>query len=124
MGASEVCEHPDELRTKADCAIVFAPAGELVPCALRAIRPGGTVALAGIHMSDIPQMSYEPHLFHEKTLTSVEANTRRDGRELLELAASGILHPQVTTFSLSQANEALQLLNTDGVEGSAVLLIS
>jgi propanol-preferring alcohol dehydrogenase len=70
-----------------DAAIVFAPAGELVPAALERLDRGGTLALAGIHMSDVPPLDYQRHLFQERTVTSVTANTRADGRALLALAA-------------------------------------
>ena len=105
-----------------DGAIVFAPAGEVVPPALRALGKGGTVALAGIHMSDLPPMSYDACLFHEKTLTSVESNTRADGEELFREAAAIPLRPRVTTFGLTEANDALLTLARDGIRGTAVLV--
>jgi propanol-preferring alcohol dehydrogenase len=104
-------------------AIVFAPAGEIVPPALRALDRGGTVALAGIHMSPMPEMDYESCLFHEKTLQSVEANTREDGRGLLAEAAEIPIRPEVTTFPLEEANEALMRLKQDGIDGTGVLLL-
>jgi propanol-preferring alcohol dehydrogenase len=106
-----------------DSAIVFAPAGELVPPALRAVGKGGTVALAGIHMTPIPAMTYEEHLFHEKRLTSVEANTRRDGEALLAAAAAIPIRPRRRLFRLSEANQALRLLKEDGVDGTGVLMV-
>jgi alcohol dehydrogenase, propanol-preferring len=105
-----------------DAAIVFAPAGEIVPGALRALRPGGTVALAGIHMSDVPPLDYASCLFHEKTLTSVESNTRFDGEQLLQEAAAIPLRPRVTEAPLASANEVLIALRHDGVQGTAVLV--
>ena len=111
---------PDPL----DSAILFAPAGALVPVALRALSPGGTLAIAGIHLSPIPEMTYEPHLFHEKRLTSVEANTRKDGEALLAIAAQIPIRPKVTLFSFDQANEALERLKQDGIDGTGVLEIS
>ena len=105
-----------------DGAIVFAPAGEIVPAALRAVRPGGTVAIAGIHLSDVPAMTYREHLFEERTLTSVTANTRADGEGLLREAASIGLAPRVETFGLDDANEALLALASDRVSGTAVLV--
>ena len=105
-----------------DAAIVFAPAGEIVPVALRALGKGGTLVLAGIHMSDVPSMSYDECLFHEKTLTSVESNTRTDGEELLSEAARIPLRPRVTTFRLADANDALAALAGDRLRGSAVLI--
>lgn len=107
---------------RVDSAVVFAPAGSLVPVALRAIEKGGTVALAGIHMTDVPAMAYEPHLFWEKTLQSVTANTRRDGEALLAEAAAIPIRPRVTTYALAEANRALQDLAGDRVAGTAVLL--
>jgi propanol-preferring alcohol dehydrogenase len=107
-----------------DGAILFAPAGELVPPALRALRRGGTLALAGIYVSTIPPLSYEEHLFHEKRLTSVEANTRADGEELLAVAAEIPIRPRVETFPLADANLALERLARDGLSGTGVLTIS
>ncbi len=104
-----------------DGAIVFAPAGEVVPPALAALAPGGTVALAGIHMTDIPALPYE-RLFRERGLRSVTANTRADGEELLAAAAAIPIRPRVTTFPLEAANEALRLLARGDVRGSGVLL--
>jgi propanol-preferring alcohol dehydrogenase len=106
-----------------DGAILFAPAGELVPPALRALRAGGTLALAGIHVSKIPSMEYEPHLFHEKRLTSVEANTRRDGEELLAEAARLPIRARRRLFPLAEAKAALTLLKRDGIDGTGVLMI-
>lgn len=106
-----------------DGAVVFAPAGEVVPPALRSLERGGTVALAGIHMTPIPEMDYESCLFHEKTLQSVEANTREDGRGLLAEAAEIPIRPRVTTFALEEANEALLRLKEDGIDGTGVLLV-
>lgn len=105
----------------ADSAIIFAPAGELVPVALRSLRKGGTLSLAGIHMSPIPEMEYEPHLFHEKRVTSVEANTREDGRGLLREAARIPVRPRVTVFPWTEANRVLRRLKEEGFDGTAVL---
>ncbi len=105
-----------------DAAILFAPAGEIVPPALRAVRKAGTVVIAGIHLSDVPAMPYEPCLFHEKTLTSVESNTRDDGRALLAEAASIPVRARTTPFPLTGANDALQALASDRVRGTAVLV--
>lgn len=108
---------------KVDAAIVFAPAGELVPAALDALDKGGTVALAGIHMTDLPPLQYERHLFWEKTLRSVTANTREDGEALLAEAAAIPIRPRVTRYGLAAANRALQDLTEDRVEGTAVLML-
>ena len=102
---------------------MFAPAGELVPRALRAVDKGGTVALAGIHMSDVPAMSYEPHLFWEKTLQSVTANTREDGEALLREAAAIPIRPRVRRYALADANRALADVAGDRVQGTAVLMV-
>jgi propanol-preferring alcohol dehydrogenase len=124
MGAAWTGGAYDPPPVPLDSAIVFAPAGEIVPAALRSVRRGGTVALAGIHMSPVPSMGYEEHLFHEKTLTSVEANTRADGEALLLEAAAAGIRPRVTSFPLERANDALIRLKGDGISGSGVLLVS
>ena len=105
-----------------DSAVLFAPVGHLVLPALEALDYGGTLALAGIYLSDIPTLSYERHLFHEKNLRSVTANTRADGEELLRIAADIPIRPQITSFPLADANRALQQLKRDGIQGSGVLL--
>ncbi|MBW2280238.1 MAG: zinc-dependent alcohol dehydrogenase family protein [Deltaproteobacteria bacterium] len=105
-------------------SILFAPVGELVLPALEALAPGGTLACAGIHMSAIPALDYAKHLFDERTLTSVTANTRQDGVELLELAAEIPLRPHTTEFPLEDANQALRQLAEDGIRGSGVLRVS
>jgi propanol-preferring alcohol dehydrogenase len=116
-GAHEV------LPERVDAAIIFAPAGDLVPVALQSLEKGGTVALAGIHMSEVPAMAYEPNLFWEKTLQSVTANTRDDGRALLAEAAAIPIRPRVTRYPLVEANRALQALAADRVAGTAVLMV-
>ena len=105
-----------------DSAIVFAPAGELVPVALESLRPGGTLALAGIHMSAVPAMDYERHLFHERDLRTVTSNTRRDGEELLALAARLGVRPHTTCYPLAEADHALADLAAGRFGGSGVLL--
>ncbi|RMG42871.1 MAG: zinc-binding alcohol dehydrogenase family protein [Candidatus Dadabacteria bacterium] len=124
LGAEVVVGGYDNFPEPVDSAIIFAPAGELVPVALKNLKKGGTVALAGIHMSEIPAMDYESCLFHEKNLVSVEANTREDGRELLEAAAAAGLKPELTEFPLNDANQALIQLKYDGFKGTAVLNIA
>jgi alcohol dehydrogenase, propanol-preferring len=124
LGAAWVGEADAQPPVPLDAAILFAPAGELVPPALRALRPGGTLALAGIHMSTIPAMEYEPHLFHEKTLTSVEANTRADGEALLAIAAAIPLRPRRRLFDFAEANDALLTLARDGIDGTGVLVVA
>jgi propanol-preferring alcohol dehydrogenase len=107
-----------------DSAILFAPAGELVPVALEALRPGGTLAIAGIHLSEIPALNYDRHLFLEKAVTSATANTRRDGRELLEIAARIPIRLTTQAFDLADADRALEALATGGITGAAVLHVS
>jgi len=105
-----------------DAAILFAPAGELVPVALRAVEPGGTVVCAGIHMSDIPSFPYRL-LWEERVVRSVANLTRRDGQEFLALATQAQLRTEVESFPLSEANEALSRLRTGHVRGAAVLAV-
>ena len=106
---------------KLDSAVLFAPAGTLVPPALAALDRGGTLALAGIYLTEVPPLDYERHLFYERTLRSVTANTRRDGEELLRIAAAIPIRPHTVPFALADANRALQQLKHDGFEGAAVL---
>jgi propanol-preferring alcohol dehydrogenase len=108
---------PEEL----DAAIIFAPAGELVPAALSAVAKGGTVVCAGIHMSDLPTFPYEL-LWGERVLRSVANLTRRDGDEFLGLAARVPVRTEVRTFALEQANEALAKLRAGDVRGALVLV--
>lgn len=124
MGADWSGSDPSQMPCKPDSAIIFAPAGALVPVALENLRKGGTLALAGIHMSDIPAMSYEKHLFYERDIHSVAANTREDGRELLAEAARIPIVPHVSTYPLEEANKALQDLKADRINGSGVLIVS
>jgi len=109
---------------KLHSSIIFAPAGELVPHALKALNRGGTLALAGIYMTPIPQLDYMQHLYFEKTLRSVANSTRKDGEELLKLASEIPIRTQVTVFPLREANRALQLLKQGKINGAGVLEIS
>jgi propanol-preferring alcohol dehydrogenase len=124
LGATWVGETFAPMPAPLEAAIVFAPAGEIVPAALRAVRKGGTVALAGIYMTPVPAMDYAECLFHERTLTSVEANTRADGEELLREAAEVPVRPAVTRFPLAEANEALLRLAEDRIDGTGVLVVA
>lgn len=117
-GASE--SPPDRLHG----SIIFAPAGELVPPALRALERGGTVALAGIHMSRIPSLDYDHELFGERVLRSVTANTRQDGLDLLREAAAIPIKPKTQQFPLGEANQALQTLKEGAIKGAGVLTIA
>jgi len=105
-------------------AILFAPAGELVPPALRALEKGGTLALAGIYMTPIPSLDYTLDLFQERTLQSVTANTRQDGLDLLKEAAAIPIRTHTTSFPLEHANMALQALKAGRIQGAAVLSVS
>jgi len=104
-----------------DAAIIFAPAGELVPAALRALDRGGVVVCAGIHMSDIPAFPYDI-LWEERSVRSVANLTRADGRDFLELAPRAGVRTSVTTFALEQAEDALDAIRAGGLEGAAVLV--
>jgi alcohol dehydrogenase, propanol-preferring len=105
-----------------DAAIIFAPAGELVPQALRAVTKGGTVVCGGIHMSDIPSFPYEL-LWQERTICSVANLTRRDGAEFLALAPQVPVLTEIQTFPLADANEALASLRSGRIRGAAVLVM-
>lgn len=104
-----------------DASILFAPAGDLVPTALAGLDQGGTLALAGIHLSEIPTLDYQAHLFRERTVTSVTANTRQDGEELLALAARLGVRSTVTTYPFEAADRALEDLAEGRFAGVAVL---
>lgn len=107
-----------------DAAILFAPVGELVPVALRALDRGGTLAIAGIYLSDIPVLDYQRDLFQERHLRSVTANTRSDGVEFLALAEKIPLRPTTVAYPWTQADQALLDLSRDRFTGAAVLLQS
>ena len=123
LGATWVGGAYDEPPVLLDSAIVFAPAGELVPVALRSLERGGTVALAGIHLSEVPAMTYAEHLFLERDLRSVTSNTRRDGEELLRLAARIGVRAHTTMYPLDAADRALADLAGGRVGGSVVLSV-
>src|SRR6202795_2486188 len=105
---------------KLDAAIVFAPAGEIVPAALGALRKGGTLVLGGIHMSPIPSFSYDL-LYQELMIRSVANNTRQDGEDFLRIAAELPIRTHTQLFPLREANRALNALKNDAIEGAAVL---
>ena len=106
-----------------DSAIIFAPAGELVPAALKVLKKGGTLVLAGIHMSTIPAMDYNL-LYWERVVRSVANNTRQDGEDFLRVAAEIPIHTKVQTFPLVEANRALNALKSDEVTGAAVIQVA
>ena len=122
LGARWVGDAKDAPPEKLDSAILFAPAGWIVPLALRALRRGGTLALAGISMTGIPELDYESDLTYERTLRSVTASTRRDGEELLRLAAEIPIRTDTTTYPLPEANAVLLALKRREICGAAVLI--
>jgi propanol-preferring alcohol dehydrogenase len=107
-----------------DSAILFAPVGDLVPVALEALDRGGTLSIAGIHLSDVPPLDYQRHLFFERSLRSVTANTRAAGRQFLDLAAAHPLRIETAVYDFADAGQALQDLAADRVRGVAVLDVS
>jgi propanol-preferring alcohol dehydrogenase len=124
LGAASVGGARDMPPVPLDASILFAPVGDLVLPALEALDRGGTLAVAGIHLSDIPTLNYQRHLFQERTLRSVTANTRADGRAFLDLAA--VHSPRVSTvpYPLGAADQALRDLAEDRVEGAAILIMN
>ena len=124
LGATWVGDTFDEPPHLLDAAITFAPVGEIVPVALRALDRGGTLAIAGIHLSDIPVLSYAEHLFQERRVCSVTANTRRDGEEFLDIAAEIGIKVETTSYPLAEADTALAQLAHDEVTGAAVLRVA
>lgn len=123
LGAKWVGQKPADMPVKVDSAIIFAPAGELVPPALEKLEKGGTLSLADIYMTPIPQMDYEKYVFFERNIHSVTANTRQDGLELLAEAARIPLRPRTTSYPLIEANRALQDLKADRINGTGVLIV-
>ncbi len=123
LGAAWVGSAEDMPPHRLDASIIFAPSGSLVPHALRVLRKGGTLALAGITMSPIPQLDYSL-LYDERVLRTVANSTREDCREFLSLAADAGLHTEIQVFDLGQANHALQALKQSKIQGAGVLRIS
>jgi propanol-preferring alcohol dehydrogenase len=124
MGADWIGDSYERPPPPLDSAILFAPAGELVLPAMEALDRGGILAIAGIHLSDIPPLNYQRHLFYEREIRSVTANTLEDGREFLKLAGEIPIRTRTTTFALDAANSALQMLKHDEIAGAAVLRVS
>ncbi|WP_372452006.1 zinc-dependent alcohol dehydrogenase family protein [Nocardia albiluteola] len=122
LGVASVGGAADPPPERLDAAIMFAPVGTLVPPALEALDRGGCLAIAGIHLTDIPAINYERHLFQERTVRSVTANTRQDGIEFMELAARIPVRVSATPYPMDRANEALADLAGDRVNGAAVLV--
>ena len=122
LGAVWVGDTFAEPPAKLDAAIIFAPAGEIIPAALRALDKGGTLVLGGIHMSPIPQFEYDL-IYFERSIRSVANNTREDGREFLREAAVIPVRTSVTTFGLGDVNDALIALKNDAIKGAGVIEI-
>jgi propanol-preferring alcohol dehydrogenase len=123
LGAASAGDAYAEPPEPLDAAILFAPVGDLVPTALAALDRGGTLAIAGIHLSDIPVLGYERHVFQERTLTSVTSNTREDGRDFFAFVAGHPVRVQTTPYPFDQADAALTDLAADRVTGAAVLVM-
>lgn len=123
LGAAWTGRAEDTPPHRVDASVIFAPAGQLVPHALRALKKGGTVALAGIHMSHLPEMEYAL-LYEERTLRSVANSTRDDVREMLQVAAEIPVRTEVETFALEETNSALTRLKKSEIRGSGVVMVS
>ena len=123
LGAAWAGAEFRQLPAKADAAILFAPSGKLVPPTLEALDRGGICAIAGIHLSDVSLLNYERHLYQERELRSVTANTRADARTFLAEAAAAGIQPQTCAFSLEDANRALRDMKESRVEGTPVLVV-
>jgi alcohol dehydrogenase, propanol-preferring len=123
LGAASARDATEQPPEPLDAAILFAPVGSLVPVALEALDRGGALAIAGIHLTDIPALNYERHLFQERTLRSVTSNTRRDGRDFLAFAAHHRLRVSAVPYPFDQADRALADLAGDRVRGAAVLTV-
>ena len=122
LGAASVGGAYDAPPEPLDSAILFAPVGELVPVAMRALDRGGVLSVAGIHLTDTPPLNYERELFYEKELRSVTSNTRHDGREFLDLAARYHVRATVHVYPMAQAQQALADLKAGRFDGAAVLV--
>ncbi|MEU2620765.1 zinc-binding alcohol dehydrogenase family protein [Streptomyces sp. NPDC007157] len=122
LGAASARDASEPPPEPLDSAVLFAPVGDLVPVALRALDRGGVLAVAGIHLSDVPALNYERELFYERELRSVTSNTRDDGREFLALAERHHVHATTHTYPLSEAPQALRDLKAGRFDGAAVLV--
>jgi propanol-preferring alcohol dehydrogenase len=123
LGAKWAGDDARGIPDKVDAAILFAPAGALVPPALESLERGGTLALAGIHMTPIPSLDYQRHLFNERDVHAVTANTRDDGRELLAEAARVPIAPHTVRYDLADANRALRDMKEGRIDGTGVLVL-
>ncbi|QNG18700.1 zinc-binding alcohol dehydrogenase family protein [Rhodococcus triatomae] len=122
LGAASAAGAYDTPPEPLDSAVLFAPVGDLVPVAMRALDRGGVLSVAGIHLSDIPALTYETELFYEKEIRSVTANTRADGRQFLEVAERHGVRATTHVYPLSQADRALRDLKAGRFDGAAVLV--
>src|ERR1700689_1420525 len=122
LGAASAGGAYDSPPEPLDSAILFAPVGDLVPVAMRALDRGGVLAVAGIHLTDVPALNYENELFYEKELRSVTSNTRNDGREFLALAVRYDVRATTHVYPMSRAQQALQDLKAGRFDGAAVLV--
>ncbi|MCD2114496.1 zinc-binding alcohol dehydrogenase family protein [Rhodococcus rhodochrous] len=122
LGAASVQGAADTPPVPLDAAILFAPVGDLVPPALEALDRGGVLSIAGIHLTDVPQLNYQRHLFHEREIRSVTANTREDSREFLAFAGQHRIRVATMRYGLDEADRALADLAGDRVRGAAVLV--
>jgi len=122
LGATWVGGEQEKPPVELDCAVTFAPSGDVVVAALSSLRKGGVVAINAIHLDRMPQFDYDRLLWGERQIRSVANMTRADARDFLEIAAEVGVEPKVTTFPLDQANEALAAIKSDSVDGSAVIV--
>jgi propanol-preferring alcohol dehydrogenase len=123
LGADWASETIDGMPGKLDSAIIFAPSGDLIPAALACLEKGGTLATAGIYMTQVPALDYTRHLFYERDLRSVTSNTRQDGEELLREAARIPIRPQVQVYPFEQVNQALEDLKADRLSGTGLIQV-
>ncbi len=123
LGAIWVGSETDKPPAELDCAVTFAPSGDVVIAALASLRKGGVVAINAIHLDRIPQFDYDSLLWGERQLRSVANMTRADARDFLQIATEIGLRPKVTPFPLDQANEALIALKDDSIDGAAAIVM-
>ncbi len=122
LGAKWVGSETDQPPVELDCAVTFAPSGDVVIAALSSLRKGGIVAINAIHLDRMPEFDYDRLLWGERQIRSVANMTRSDARDFLKVAADIRLQPKVTVFSLDQANEALAAVKNDAIDGAAVIV--
>ena len=123
LGAASAQGAAEPPPVKLDAAILFAPIGDLVLPALEALDRGGTLAIAGIHLTDIPSLNYQSHLFQERQVRSVTSNTRADARQFLEFAGRHRIEVTTPEYPLDQADTALADLSAGRIAGAAVLIV-